>query len=64
MKSLIVEKLEIVADKRTELFAVVTPERVPQSVCASLLYEGHRTAWTTSRAEAEATQKVIESVTS
>ena len=60
MNAMIVEKVLIENGERTELFSVVTSERVPQSVCTSLLYEGHRTAWTPSRAEVEATQKEIE----
>ncbi len=34
---------------RKELFALATPEPIPQSVCYSLTFEAHLTPWVESR---------------
>ncbi len=49
MKSIIVEKIVIMNGDRKELFALATPEPIPQSVCYSLTFEAHLTPWVESR---------------
>jgi hypothetical protein len=51
--TIIVEKVLIQNGKKTPLFAVATSKRNCFSICESLTYEAHLTAWTPSRELAE-----------
>jgi hypothetical protein len=53
MKTTFVEKILIQAGKKIPLFALATSDQNCFSVCTSLTYEAHLTAWTPSRELAE-----------
>lgn len=62
MKAVIVEKIhmDMSTGKRIDLYALATSERIPESICRSLLYEAHLTAWTPDRDAVETLQQHTE----
>ena len=64
MKATIVEKtkIDIATGKKSDFFAVVSSQKNPHSIAASLTYEGHITPWFDSRKKAENIYSIIENI--
>lgn len=60
--SLIVEKIVLEGTTKTPMWAVATRERTLYSVCTSLTFEAHLTAWNPNKLEVEALQRTIDAV--